>query len=77
MDTAAQELAQSRMERAGQALADCISPNQVHIISDKGGCRLEVRVNGRYLVSMEADHPVDTADALYGWTVRLLKGRKR
>lgn len=75
MDAAAQELAQTRMERAGQALADAIAPNHVHIISDKAGCRLEVRVNGRYLVSVESDHPVESADALYAWTVRLLRRR--
>ena len=76
MDAAAHELALSRMERAGQALADAISPNNVHIISDKAGCRLEVQVNGRHLVSMESDHPVETADALYGWTIKLLLGRR-
>jgi hypothetical protein len=75
MEAVERELAVARISQVGQALADNISPNQVHIMSDKKGKRLEIRVNGRYLVSMESDSQVETADAIYGWVHKLLTGR--
>jgi hypothetical protein len=76
MEIAMNEIAQSRVERAGQALADSIMPHHVHIISTKNGLQLEIQVDGRSLVSMESDNPIETADALYSWTHKLLTGRK-
>jgi hypothetical protein len=75
MEAVERELAVARISQVGQALADNISPNHVHIMSDKKGKRLEIRVNGRYLVSMESDSQVETADAIYGWVHKLLTGR--
>jgi hypothetical protein len=77
MEPAAQELAQTLVQRAGQALADSLMPHHVHIVSTKGGNRLEVQIDGRHMVSMESDHPVDTADALRAWTHKLLVGKTR
>lgn len=75
MEAIVSEIAQSRVERAGQALADSIMPHHVHIISTKNGLHLEIQVDGRSLVSMESDNPIETADAIYGWTHKLLVGR--
>lgn len=75
MQTVERELAGARIKQLGQALADHIAPNNVHVVSDKKGKRLEIRVNGLYLVSMESDSQVETADVLYGWVHRLLTGR--
>ena len=75
MEAVERELAVARITQVGQALADNISPNNVHIMSDKKGKRLEIRVNGSYLVSMESDSQVETADAVYGWVHKLLTGR--
>ena len=76
MEVPAQEFALSLVQKAGQALADHINPHHVHIVSTMKGNRLEILVDGRYMVSMESEHPVETADALRAWTHKLLTGSR-
>jgi len=72
MELPAHGFALSLVRKAGQTLADYIDPHHVHIVSTKNGNRLEILVDGRYMVSMESEHPVETADALRAWTHKLL-----
>lgn len=76
MEAVEREIAEARIQTFGQALADSIAPNTVHIMSDDKGKRLEIQVNGRYLVSMASDSRIETADAMYSWVHKLLTGRK-